>query len=40
LSAGLTLDSKVVITTDPRMQALDYDRLKLIFTKTYWWPQG
>jgi tetratricopeptide (TPR) repeat protein len=37
-SAGLTLDSKVVITGDPRIQALDHDHLKLIFTKTYWWP--
>jgi len=37
-SAGLTLDNKVVITGDPRIRALDYDHLKLIFTKTYWWP--
>jgi hypothetical protein len=37
-SAGLTLDNKVVITGDPRIRALDYEHLKLIFTKTYWWP--
>ncbi len=37
-TAGLTLDNKVVLTQDPRIQAWSVQNLRLIFTQNYWWP--
>ena len=37
-TAGLTLDNKVVLTQDPRIQAWNAQNLRLIFTQNYWWP--
>jgi tetratricopeptide (TPR) repeat protein len=36
--ADLTLDNRVVIGDDPRLQAVSWRNLGLILTKGYWWP--
>jgi tetratricopeptide (TPR) repeat protein len=38
LSLGLAEDSQFLLTQDPRLQALTWQHLALIFSKSYWWP--
>jgi len=38
LSLGLAEDSQFLLTQDPRLQALTWQNLALIFSKSYWWP--
>jgi tetratricopeptide (TPR) repeat protein len=35
---GFTLDSSFILLRDPRIQTLNPDNLRLIFTKDYWYP--
>ena len=37
---GLAQDSKTIITSDARLQALTADNVGLILTKNYWWPKA
>lgn len=36
--AGLTVDNKLIIGLDPRIQSVSAGNLRLIFSENYWWP--
>ena len=37
-SAAFLLDNQSIILGDPRLRALDWDHVRDIFTRPYWWP--
>ncbi len=38
--SGFVLDNEFIIKEDPRLRAVDWKNLSLVFTQDYWYPRG